>query len=551
MVTKAIFLITVSFLFISCSNSKIQVAENDYNLEEKLLIDFLNNQRNEDKIVSKWIQPDNKYEECKIYFETTKEEDKTKSSNFKIFWDGDCENGYAKGIGREFEKGILIDDYSISIYENAPLEKPKYVVYKSNLKNLEIKGDILNGNSVYKIDKGDKELYRFGNISKNDYPKLLTYETQDNDSVVFKKIYPNFLYEIIFYKKKNSYEFYLKHEDKTIVIDNPNKRNSIVNEILIAKDESLKNEKVAILIEKQYKRRVCNDYISSTFMSDREYKSICSNENYIVKNENSNSYKKEFFDDELEYLLQNVKQEKLNENSYAIIIGIEDYLLESNVNYSHNSAKMFMKYAKKILGVPEENIWAFVEDRKTSAGFIKSQWSQFLSLVPKDATIYFYYSGHGVPGIDGNPYILPSDTNAETIVLDEYFMLNNIYKDLTSSNASKVVAFIDSCFSGKDDNGNLLFGGVAPILKTNPIKFNQNKMTLFTAGSASEFSNQYKEKKHRLFSYYLMKGLAKGYTNSSDLYTFIKKNVSDKSRKMGFAYKQIPQLLGSNLIEIK
>ena len=46
---------------------------------------------------------------------------------------------------------------------------------------------------------------------------------------------------------------------------------------------------------------------------------------------------------------------------------------------------IFMKYANKLLGVPNDNIWAFVEDRKTSAGFIKSQWNNFLSLVEDDA----------------------------------------------------------------------------------------------------------------------------------------------------------------------
>ncbi|MEA3512620.1 MAG: caspase family protein [Campylobacterota bacterium] len=249
--------------------------------------------------------------------------------------------------------------------------------------------------------------------------------------------------------------------------------------------------------------------------------------------------------DDLPKLLANSKKVKKNQKSYAVIFGIEDYMLESNVNYSQNSAMSFMQYSSKLLGVPDDNIWAFVGN-KTSSGFIKSQWNDFLSLVEDDATIYFYYSGHGVPGSDGNAYILPSDTNAETATNDKTFMLKNIYANLSKTKAKKVVAFVDSCFSGKDDKGSLLFEGVAPVLKVKKTKFDTQKMTIFTAGSSKHFSNQYKEKKQRLFSYFLMKGLALGKTDTKELFSYVKTNVANKSRKLGVAYKQIPQLLGKN-----
>jgi hypothetical protein len=249
-------------------------------------------------------------------------------------------------------------------------------------------------------------------------------------------------------------------------------------------------------------------------------------------------------------LLQNAKASKKNPKAYAVIFGIEDYMLEPNVNYSQNSAMMFMQYANKVLGVPDEHIWAFVGN-KTTSGFIKSQWSDFLSLIEKDATVYFYYSGHGVPGNDGEAYILPSDTNAQTATSDTTFMLKNLYHNLSNSDAKKVIAFIDSCFSGKDDEGKLLFKGVAPVLKSKKINFDESKMTIFTAGSSSDFSNQYKEKKERLFSYYLMKGMALGKTDAKELYTYVRSNVANQSRKLGAAYSQIPQVMGNTQTSIK
>lgn len=253
----------------------------------------------------------------------------------------------------------------------------------------------------------------------------------------------------------------------------------------------------------------------------------------------------------LQNLLEKAKKVKKNPKAYAIVFGIEDYLLESNVSYSQNSAMMFMQYANKLLGVPDDHIWAFIGDRKTGAGFIKSQWDDFLSLVEDDATVYFYYSGHGVPGSDGKAYILPSDTNAETASNDKTFKLENIYKNLTDTKAKKVVAFVDSCFSGKDEKGSLLFEGVAPVLKVKKTQFDKNKMTILTAGGSKHFSNQYKEKQQRLFSYYLMKGLAQNKTDIKDLYKYVKVNVANKSRKLGSAYKQIPQIQGNQTGKVR
>ena len=172
-------------------------------------------------------------------------------------------------------------------------------------------------------------------------------------------------------------------------------------------------------------------------------------------------------------------------------------------------------------------------------------------MIEKDATVYFYYSGHGVPGNDGEAYILPSDTNAQTATSDTTFMLKNLYNNLSNSDAKKVFAFIDSCFSGKDDEGKLLFKGVAPVLKSKKTTFDESKMTIFTAGSSSDFSNQYKEKKERLFSYYLMKGMALGKTDAKELYTYVRSNVANQSRKLGAAYSQIPQVMGNTQTSIK
>ena len=49
------------------------------------------------------------------------------------------------------------------------------------------------------------------------------------------------------------------------------------------------------------------------------------------------------------------------------------------------------------------------------------------------------------------------------IVREKQFQLGDIYRRLSLSGASKVVAFVDSCFSGRTDNASI-FKGTAPGL---------------------------------------------------------------------------------------
>lgn len=171
--------------------------------------------------------------------------------------------------------------------------------------------------------------------------------------------------------------------------------------------------------------------------------------------------------------------------------------------------------------------------------------------VKKGDSIYFYYSGHGIPVLpDNEPYILPKDKIPEMIGRDEFFKLKNIYNMLSESKASKVFAFIDSCFSGSTDGRSTIKGIAATRMKPKDVTFDQEKMAVITAGQGTQYSNMYEEKGHRLFTYYLMKTLLKGKTQIKDIYTDVYTNVKDESLKMGDLKKQEPQLNGNDKLEL-
>ena len=195
---------------------------------------------------------------------------------------------------------------------------------------------------------------------------------------------------------------------------------------------------------------------------------------------------------------------------------------------------------QKRLGIAENNVRTLL-DRGATSSQIDYKLKDMLRQVKKGDTIYFYYSGHGIPVPTQNnePYMLAQDMNP-AYLNDERFKLQTIYKELSNSKASKIIAFIDSCFSGGTDNQSLIKGVAATRVKPKSVTFDNNKMLVISAGSGTQYSNKYDEKTNRLFSYYLMKGLLSNNTDTQRLYDYIKSNVQEKSYEMGPSYEQVP-----------
>ena len=146
---RNIFSLLILFLLISgCSSTpKLPLIseeeafkyEKEYLAEyEQLKSDF------SDQSAVKWVQPLNKNSPCKVYVGISKEEDRTLDDNYKIYWDGGCKNGYANGLGREFERATVLNMEALAIYKGKE-EKPEYFVQTYQLDNKTQEGDISNG----------------------------------------------------------------------------------------------------------------------------------------------------------------------------------------------------------------------------------------------------------------------------------------------------------------------------------------------------------------------------------------------------------------------
>lgn len=242
------------------------------------------------------------------------------------------------------------------------------------------------------------------------------------------------------------------------------------------------------------------------------------------------------------YTFRQASEENLN--SYALVIGIDRYKQNPRVIYADTSARAFAELVNITFGVPKENIILLLNDEATS-GELKAKLEIIKALADSRGNLYIYYAGHGVPSKSGDTYILPYDMSADAMYLEPNLKLKNIYAKLSKIKVKNVFVFMDSCFSGKDDEGSLLYKGVAPIIKGKKTVIDTKKLTVFSAGKSNDFANDYRGKKQRMFSYFLIEELSKGETKLNKVYPDIKQQVKKNSLKKGIGYIQVPQIYGN------
>ena len=249
--------------------------------------------------------------------------------------------------------------------------------------------------------------------------------------------------------------------------------------------------------------------------------------------------------DDISKYLSKTSQHKTDPKKWLFIIGIENYEYTDPVAYSSNSAKQFQKVMQKRLGISENHTRTLI-NRDATGSKIDYKLKDMLRRVKKGDSVYFYYSGHGIPlpSQNNTPFLLAQDMNPSDLS-DERFKLQNIYKALSNSKATKIIAFVDSCFSGGTDNQALIKGVAATRVKPKIVTFDKKKMLVISAGSGTQYSNKYDDKSNRLFSYYLMRGLIKNNSNLDRLYSYVKSNVQEKSYEMGASYEQVPVFDGN------
>ena len=217
------------------------------------------------------------------------------------------------------------------------------------------------------------------------------------------------------------------------------------------------------------------------------------------------------------------------DNTFAVIIGNENYQSVAKVPYAANDAKIFAEYCKRTLGLPEENVAVYTDATYGKMLGALQRISNIADAYNGNISIIFYYAGHGIPDdASREAFILPID--ADGTIKESCLSLSRLYSSLARLNARRVTAFLDACFSGAERGNGMLASarGVAIKPKQNTIDGN---VVVFTAVTGDQTAFPYKPSEHGMFTYYLLKKLkeSRGNVSLGELSDYITTNVKQRS----------------------
>ena len=227
-----------------------------------------------------------------------------------------------------------------------------------------------------------------------------------------------------------------------------------------------------------------------------------------------------------------------NSRAWLLAVGVEDYKEAPDVPYADNSLELVSRVLAKRFGIPAANR-VILQGEEASGTFVSGKIRNTLNRLGPEDTLYFYYSGHGMPGRSGEQlYLAPRDI-VVTAFEDDAFAFATLLDKIQQARVGKVLAFLDTCFSGKASPNELISPKISPLMVSAEQQL-PDKMTAFYAGTGVQFANAYEDKGHRLFSYFLAQGLVNGLSTVEDLGSYISDNVAEQSRAIGSSHEQIP-----------
>jgi putative spermidine/putrescine transport system substrate-binding protein len=241
---------------------------------------------------------------------------------------------------------------------------------------------------------------------------------------------------------------------------------------------------------------------------------------------------------------------KVNNNTVALIIGIEDYNQSPKAIFANLDAKYFYEYAKKGFGVKQENIKLLIDKDAnliSSIGIIE-KWLP--SKIKKNETnLIVFFAGHGLASNDGKDLFLLSQDSDPDLLARTALSRSEIFNTIIKLKPKTVTMFFDTCYSGVSREEETLLASARPVRIIADEQSTPDNFTIFSASQLDQISSGLKEAKHGIFSYYLMKGLeGKADTNkdnditNGELLAYMVENVSQKAAEQG--RQQIPSLAG-------
>lgn len=238
-------------------------------------------------------------------------------------------------------------------------------------------------------------------------------------------------------------------------------------------------------------------------------------------------------------------------DTYALVIGNQNYRFVSDVPYAIHDARVFAEYCKNTLGIPAENV--HLSEDATKQMILEEEIQDWIGRIPEreDKKLIVYYAGHGVPDVkdQNKAYLLPTDvrgTNPQRgIALDE------LYATLGDLDFNQTTVFLDACFSGVNRENEGVTEGLRGVeITAEDPTMGDGRLVVFSAAQGNETAQGYPEEGHGLFTYYLLQELrdSNGILPLGRLSDNIHSGVSQKAPQMKLRKSQTPATNASSQI---
>ena len=234
-------------------------------------------------------------------------------------------------------------------------------------------------------------------------------------------------------------------------------------------------------------------------------------------------------------------------DTYALVIGNQNYRFVSEVPYAIHDARVFRDYCQKALGLPAENIHICEDATKQLILEDELVWLETIKNRDKKKLI-IYYAGHGVPDTkkQNKAYLLPTDVRGTKP--ENGIALDDFYARLGDLAFNQTSIFLDACFSGINrDNESVNEGMRGVEIAAEEGTISSGNVVVFSAAQGNETAQGIEEEGHGLFTYYLLKVLQNttGFIDYGDLADMLHTNVSRRATQLKLRKPQTPNATAS------
>lgn len=270
-------------------------------------------------------------------------------------------------------------------------------------------------------------------------------------------------------------------------------------------------------------------------------------------------------------LLIGIPKGRQNPDAFAVVIGAANYRDVTRVEYAARDAEAMRKYLLEAFGYLDGNIITLPDPTSGDLNRVfgtkerpEGQLYNLVSAKPGRYDVFVYYVGHGGLSVkEKKGYLWPADASPDYIEQNGY-PLDLFYSNLSKVPAKSLTVVLDACFSGEtpDTSGRVgtLIRQASPVPVASVSEEIPANSLVMAAAKSNQLACWYPDKRHGLFTYFLLKGLKgeadlnkDGTIEVRELDEYVRQNVPPIARLL-YNRDQTPDIrgaAGAELLRIK